>query len=66
MTNESKLLHKVIHSTADRLRAHQRLADDGPQAPTIIHNDALLTLCLSKKELFCYPSFKPLDGPSGR
>jgi hypothetical protein len=35
-------------------------------ASTIIHNAALLTLYLSKKELFCYPSFKPLDGPSGR
>lgn len=61
-----KLFHKVIHSPFKRWAGRWLGAGSGPEELAIIHNDALLTLCLPKKELFCYPSFKPLDGPSGR
>jgi hypothetical protein len=62
----TQLSHKVIHSLIKRWGALWLVARGGLEELAIIHNDALLTLCLPKKELFCHPSFKPLDGPSGR
>jgi hypothetical protein len=65
-TAPPKLLHKVIHSPFKRWGARWLGARGEPGAFAIIHNDAVLTLGLPKKELFCCPSFSPLDGPSGR
>jgi hypothetical protein len=60
-----KLLHKVIHSPGKALFLCRPPAKSKPAVRVIVHNHVLLSLCTAKKELFCYPSFKPLDGPSG-
>jgi hypothetical protein len=61
-----ELLHKVIHSSGNTLFLCRPCAKSKPAVHVIVHNHVLLSLCLPKKELFCYPSFKPLDGPFGR
>jgi hypothetical protein len=61
-----KLFHKFIHSPFKQWGARWLGACGGLETLVLIHNGALLTLCLPKKELFCYPSFKPQDGPYGR
>jgi hypothetical protein len=65
--NKSKpeLLHKVIHNPGNALFLCLPSAKSKPAVHVIVHNHVLLSLCIAKKELFCYPSFKPLDGPSG-